>query len=461
MFTALLFYGELTAALLVFYVLPGKWRVAGLLAISCAFYLSLAPGWFWLLGVQAAIAYFAGLGLSKAENDLTRRIVLTAGLLPVAGALVLLKFNVAVDGMLLPLGISYYTFKLVSYLLEVFWDESAVEVRPGPFAAYVTFGPQMLSGPIQRPFDFLPQLAKLRKGTLDRELFDAGLVSIIQGLMLKLLIGDRLGVFIAAVDARPDAYERHVLFILAACYTLQLYADFNGYTKIAIGIGRLFGIESPQNFAAPFAARNIQEFWRRWHISLSSWTADYIFAPLRMASRDFGQTGLVLSLSASMIIIGLWHGFTLTFLVFGLLHAGYMSVSALTLATRQKLLAPYRWLQPLRAIAGMTFVFVLMTVSQLFWQAHSIGSAMLHVRLLTGYVAAGSLAMSDMRTEIAEPVFVCMALALYHGLGAPGWTILTRPIDAAVPRWVTGGVSLLLLSALSTEAGTSFIYGQF
>ena len=461
MFTSLPFYGELTAAVLAFYLLPGAWRVTGLLVLSCAFYVSLASHWFWLLAVQAAIAYATGVGLARAKGEPMRRLILTAGLLPIVGALVLLKINVAARGILLPLGISYYTFKLISYVLEVYWDEKAVEMRPVSFGAYVSFGPQMPSGPIQRPSDFLPQLGLLRSGTFDGDMFEAGLASIIHGLMLKLLIGDRLGAFIAAVDTRPAAYDRSVLFLLAACYTLQLYADFNGYTKIAIGIGRLFGIESPQNFAAPFAARNIQEFWRRWHISLSSWTADYIFAPLRMASRDIGQAGLVFSLSASMVIIGLWHGFTLTFLIFGLLHAGYMSVSALTLPARQRVFAPHRWLQPLRAVGGMAVVFLLMTVSQIFWQARSLSSAMLHVQLLTGSVAAGNLHLSDMRTEIAEPVFVCMAIALYHGLGAPGWNKLTGPVDRVVPRWVTGGVSLLLLSALSTEAGGSFIYGQF
>ena len=461
MFTSLLFYAELSAALAVFYLLPGTWRVAGLLLISCAFYLSLAPQWFWLLVVQALIGYSAGVGLARAKTDLARRVVVTAGLMPIVGVLLLLKIDVARQGILLPLGISYYTFKLISYVLEVFWDEEAAESRPVAFATYVAFGPQMLSGPIQRPYDFLPQLAKLRAGGFDRERFDAGLCSIVQGLMLKLLVGDRLSAFIAAVDSRPDSYRPHVLYTLAACYTLQLYADFNGYTKIAIGVGRLFGFESPQNFAAPFAARNIQEFWRRWHITLSSWTADYVFAPLRMSSRGLGVSGLVLSLSASMVIIGLWHGLTMPFLVFGLLHAVYMSVSAVTLPARQRLLSPYRWLAPLRAVCGMAVVFVLMTISQLFWQAHSIGSAMLHVRLLTGLTAAGSLDMSDMRTEIAEPVFVCMAIALYHGLGAPGWAALTRPVDRVVPRWVTGGAALLLLSALSTEAGTSFIYGQF
>ncbi len=461
MFTSLLFYGELTAALLVFYLLPGRWRVAGLLAISIAFYFSLAPGWFWLLAVQALVGYCAGLGLARVATDRARRLVLAAGLVPIVGALLLLKTAVATHSILLPLGVSYYTFKLISYVLDIYWDEAAVETRPTAFATYVAFGPQMISGPIQRHDGFLPQLATLRAGRFDRTLFEAGLCSIVQGLMLKLLVGDRLGAFIAAVDARPAAYQRHVLFVLAACYTLQLYADFNGYTKIAIGIGRLFGVESPQNFAAPFAASTIAEFWRRWHITLSSWTADYVFAQLRMSTRDLGQAGLVLSLSASMVIIGLWHGFTLTFLAFGLLHAGYMSASALTLPARQKLLAPYRRLAPWRAAWGMAAVFVMMTVSQLFWQAHSLGSAMLHVRLLCGSAAAGSLAMSDMRTEIAEPVFVCMAVALYHGLGAPGWAALTRPLDRVVPRWVTGGVSLLLLSALSTESGSSFIYGQF
>jgi D-alanyl-lipoteichoic acid acyltransferase DltB (MBOAT superfamily) len=461
MFTSLAFYGELTAAIIVFYCLPGKWRVAGLLALSCAFYLSLAPHWFWLLATQALIGYFTGLALAKTRPDTTRRLILIAGLLPIVGTLVLLKIGVAAHGILLPLGISYYTFKLVSYIMEVYWDEEAAEARLVPFATYVAFGAQMVSGPIQRAGDFLPQLTAIRAGTFDRARFDDGLASIVHGLMLKLLIGDRLAAFIATVDENPGLYHRHILFVLAACYTLQLYADFNGYTKIAIGVGRLFGLESPQNFNAPFAARNIQEFWRRWHISLSSWTADYIFAPLRMSSRDFGQAGLILSLSTSMIIIGLWHGLTLTFLVFGLLHATYMSVSALTLPARQRLLAPHRWLAPVRAVFGMAIVFILMTISQLFWQAHSMDVALLHLRLLSGFAAAGSLDMSDIRTDVAEPVFVCMAVALYHGLGAPGWAALTRPIDAAVPRWVLGGVALLVLSALSTESGGSFIYGQF
>ena len=460
-FVALPFYGWLAAALAVFYLTPGRWRPACLLAISCAFYLAASPGYFVLLVAQTAIAYGGGLALAGAKTDRARQVWLVASLIPILGALSFLKVEGTLVGLLMPLGVSYYTFKIIAYLVEVYWDEGQVQRRPIAFAAFVAFAPQMVSGPIQRPFDFFPQLVTVGTGVFDPVLFEAGWFAILRGLLLKLLIGDRLGAFIAVVDAAPERYNYAVLATLAACYLLQLYADFAGYTLIAIGIGRLFGIESPPNFNAPFAAADIQDFWRRWHMSLTTWIADYVFMPLRMAVRGMGQAGLVLSLMVSMVLIGLWHALTLPYLVYGVIQGVYMSASALIKPYRERLVGRSRAFALPAHLLGIIIVFLLMTFSQLFWQAHSLQAGWLHVRLLFGVTPAGGLGFGDIRTEIADPVFACMAIAFYHGAGAPGFAWLMRPVGRFVPAWAVGGFALLLLAALTPMTGGSFIYGQF
>jgi alginate O-acetyltransferase complex protein AlgI len=461
LFTSLEFYGALIVALGAFYATPGPWRVACLLLISCLFYLAVAPSWFPLLAGETIIAYVVGGALARARTDRERNLLLLAGLVPIVGALGGLKLAGALGGLLMTLGVSYYSFRLISYLLEVYWDENQVALDFVDFAAFVSFAPHMVSGPIQRSYQFLRQVPHLRLGRFDLEQFEAGFFTILRGLVLKLLIGDRLGSFISLVDAAPQSYSRAVLLTVVLCYTLQLYADFAGYTLIAIGIGRLFGIESPPNFNAPFRAANIQEFWRRWHISLSSWVADYVFTPLSLSVRRAGRLGMVASLMLSMILIGLWHGMTGPFLAFGVLQGLYMSVSALSLPARERVLGRIKALAPLRMVFGIVAVYVMMAFSQIFWQAHTMDDAVLYLRLLSGHVANEGLGFADIRTDVADPVFACMAIAFWHGAGAPGFAWVRRHVGHLVPNWVIGGVLLLLISALTLEAGSSFIYGQF
>jgi alginate O-acetyltransferase complex protein AlgI len=460
LFTSLDFYGALIVALGAFYATPGRWRVVCLLLISCVFYLALAPSWFPLLAGEIIIAYVVGGALAKARSDRARNLLLLAGLVPIVGALAGLKLAGALGGLLMTLGVSYYTFKLISYLLEVYWDERQVALDFVDFAAFVSFAPQMVSGPIQRSSHFLPQAPQLRQGRVDVELFEAGFLTILHGLVLKLVIGDQLGGFISLVDAAPQSYSRAVLLTVVLCYTVQLYADFAGYTLMAIGIGRLFGIESPPNFNAPFRATNIQEFWRRWHISLSNWVADYVFTPLSLSIRQAGRLGLVASLMLAMILIGLWHGITWPFLAFGVLQGLHMSVSALTLPARERVLGRIKALAPLRMVFGIVAVYLLMSFSQIFWRAPTIDAAVLHLDLLFGLVDNEGLGFADIRNH-ADPVFACMAIGFWHGAGAPGFALVQRHVGYLVPNWMIGGVALLLISALTQEAGSSFIYGRF
>jgi alginate O-acetyltransferase complex protein AlgI len=253
---------------------------------------------------------------------------------------------------------------------------------------------------------------------------------------------------------------------------LYLFADFAGYTNIAIGIGRLFGIESPPNFAAPFTATNVQDLWRRWHMSLTSWLGDYVFSPLwlhvdsiltrlGMASRVALDVGLVASLIINMTLIGIWHGLTWTFWIFGVFHGIVISLSALTSKRKGRFLKRHRWVARLDSIVGIITTFLVMSVSQIFFQATSLQAAILHLRLLFGFQSTGTATFQDIPADIYAPVAVCMTISFYVGFGLPGMARIAYFWNRLVPNWVTYGIGILLLSAFVNASGGRFIYGQF
>jgi len=284
---------------------------------------------------------------------------------------------------------------------------------------------------------------------------------ILCGLFLKLVIGDRLGTFTAMVTKSPGIYARSVLAATAFTYLPQLYADFAGYTNIALGIGLLFGIEGPPNFYRPFAAPNLQEYWRRWHMSLTSWLGDYVFTPLRMSTRAWGKVGLVASVVVNMTLIGVWHGFSWCYLAFGLPQGVFLAASVLTLTQRDRFFDRWRWLSPFRLVFGIVIVQILLAVGQIFFQAESITSAWVFLRILAGFEASGTTQFSGIRTEVVDPLLVCWLLSFYAGLGAPGTKWLRDTIVRWVPNWIRYGVCLLAIAALTLEEGGKFIYGQF
>ena len=328
-FTSPLFFVALVPATAVSNWLPGRWRAIYLLALSYALYALSSRIYLVLLVVASAAVYAIGLAIARSGSERAKQAYMAAGIAAVIAVIVAFKAAGAWRGFLLPLGVSYYSFKLISYLIEVYWDDEAVERDPIVFLLFPAFFPQIVSGPIQRPDPFFAQMREVVGRTLDPDQVEAGIRLVLGGLMLKLLVGDRLAAFIEVVDQSHAEFSYSVILVTVACYTLQLYADFAGYTNIALGVGKLFGVEGPPNFRAPFAAVNIQEFWRRWHMSLTSWVTDYLFTPLSMSLRDLGQAGLVLCVMLNMLIIGLWHGLTLNFLVFGLMQGVLVSVTAL------------------------------------------------------------------------------------------------------------------------------------
>jgi alginate O-acetyltransferase complex protein AlgI len=467
-FMSIFFYVLLVPVALLFYNAPELKRPIVLLLLSYAFYAWFSLPYLALLIAASAWSYGVGLAIARDVEDTTKFTYLGLGVGALVAMIVGFKAAGAMEGILLPLGISYYSFKLIGYLTEVYWDKERVERDPILFFLFPAFFPQIISGPIQRADDFFRQVRKAGARGADFAQIHDGFGFVLSGLMLKLLISDRLSAFIAVIDVAHSDYKYPIVLADVCCYTLQLFADFAGYTNIAIGVGKIFGIDAPPNFAAPFAAPNIQEMWRRWHMSLTSWVTDYLFTPLSMSLRDLGRTGQILGIALSIVVIGLWHGFTINFLIFGLLHAFFVSVTALVLgvrsvrafsryspASRQRLVASGT------AVLGATLTFGLMTFSQIFFHSPTFAQATAILNQLLGLTPSGALNWSDIRTDVVDPVWFCAAVAYYVGLGAPGAAWLAEGADALAPKWLQYGVGLFLLSALSLEAGGKFVYGQF
>jgi alginate O-acetyltransferase complex protein AlgI len=335
-FTSPLFFLLLAPAGIGFYSIPGRFRALYLLGLSYAFYFTWSRHYLLLLIVASAMTYGLALAIAKSKGDTTKTALFALGAVTIVGIVVAFKAVGAWSGFLLPLGLSYYSFKLMSYLIDVYWDDEAVERDPVLVFLFPAFFPQIVSGPIQRPAAFFSQMRSVMRRKADDTQIEAGFGFIVGGLMLKLIIGDRLAAFIDLVDKDHSDFRYSVVAVTVASYLLQLYADFAGYTNIALGIGKIFGIEGPPNFNAPFAATNIQILWRRWHMSLTSWLTDYLFAPLSMSLRGLGQAGITISITLNMVIIGLWHGFTINFLVFGLLQALFLNITVLMIGARAR-----------------------------------------------------------------------------------------------------------------------------
>jgi alginate O-acetyltransferase complex protein AlgI len=291
---------------------------------------------FLLIG-SSVLNYFLGIAIYRAKGRRYRKILLGIGLFVSVGlliyfkyvnffisslaqSLVLFKINTNFHSLhiILPLGISFYTFRIISYLLDV----EKNKIKPVNdwliFLTYVAFFPSLISGPIDRAGKLVPQLTKKR--VFDYYQMRDGFSQIIWGLFKKLVIADNLALLIKGVFENYAILPASSLLVGAFCFAIQVYADFSGYSDMAIGLSRLLGFDITRNFNFPFYSQNIAEYWRKWHISLTAWMTDYIFTPLNIEFRNYGKFGLILAILINFTIIGIWHGANWTFVFFGFIN---------------------------------------------------------------------------------------------------------------------------------------------
>lgn len=395
----------LAGVLAVYYLTPKAGRQWILLAASLLFYLSADPRMLLLSGGSALWSFAAGIGTERAGTRGQKKAWLLAAVLPALLVLFVFKYfnffvgsvwsllgaaglsgSAPVLALALPLGISYYTFKMISYNADVFLGKREAEKGIsgcGAYLTYVLFFPQIVSGPIERSEGFL---AQLHEGPCyDAALFAEGMQRIVLGLFKKLVIANRLSAYVDTVFGAPESYPGLACVMAAFFYSFQLYCDFSGYSDIAVGMGNLLGIRSRKNFDCPYFSRGIKEFWSRWHISLSSWLKSYVYIPL--GGNRVSAVRRCVNVLAVFLISGLWHGAGWTFLIWGTIHGVW------NMFARKK--EPD--CSPVRKIWQTLVTFLGVTLGWVFFRAESFGAALAFLRrAVTGF----SLSYLDIQNSI-------------------------------------------------------------
>jgi alginate O-acetyltransferase complex protein AlgI len=449
-----------------------------IVAASYTFY-----GWWdWrylgLVVFSTVAGYVSGLGIARARDRRTRDAWLLVSIAVNLGLLAFFKyFDFFVEsfgaaftffggeistrtlGIVLPIGISFYTFQTLSYSIDVYRKDIEPTTDYVAFSAFHSFFPQLVAGPIERATHLLPQFYARRRFEY-AEAVD-GLRQILWGLFKKVVIADSCARFANAIFDSSSAYSGSTLLLGALFFTIQIYGDFSGYSDIALGTARLFGFRLMQNFAYPYFSRDIAEFWRRWHISLSTWFRDYVYIPLG-GSRG-GTWIKVRNVFIVFLASGLWHGANWTFLIWGALNALYFLPLLLLGRNRHNLeiVAKGRLLPSPRELAAMGATFGLTVLAWIFFRAESVGHAL---RYIGGILSPSLLAIPDFPGARDAPAVVALVIVfmLIEWLGredhyaiervALGWR---RPL-----RW--GFYYLLVLLILGYSGSEQqFIYFQF
>lgn len=324
-----------------FFPLKGKAAAQNIWLLLASYFFYGFAEWKMIPLLLGATLVFYGLGKAigkyRDHNEKLTSILSTVGVSLGIGLLLYFKylnffiksfsdfFNAiglqthwSTFNILMPLGISFFTFKLISYLIEIHRGHIEPARNFVDFATYISFFPTILSGPIDRPKSFLAQLSVGR--VLDYDLASIGLKRIFWGMFMKMCVADRLAIYVDAIFDNSIHHNGTSLAFASLLYPIQMYADFAGYSEMAIGVGCLLGLKITENFKRPFFSQNIAEYWRKWHISLTGWLTDYVFMPLNIRFRNFEKWGSIFAIIITFVLIGLWHGADWTFAIFGLYH---------------------------------------------------------------------------------------------------------------------------------------------
>jgi len=463
----------LLVVLPVYYVLSLRYQNIFLLVASYVFY-----GWWdWrftgLLALSTVVDYFVAGALSRANGSSSRRALLLTSICVNLGILGFFKYfnffvdsaadlvsafgvsaNVATLQVVLPVGISFYTFQTMAYTIDVYRRRCEPTRDFIAFALYVGYFPQLVAGPIERSQRLLPQILNPRH--VDDEKLAGGARLILFGLLKKIAIADAVAPYVEQAFADPAAHSSLQLLLGVYLFAIQIYCDFSGYTDIARGVSRLLGIELMVNFRQPYISANITEFWRRWHISLSTWLRDYLYISLGGNRR--GRFNTYRNLMLTMLLGGLWHGAAWTFVIWGGLHGLYLSVHKALLRGRRVEANPppvsaRGWV---RRLIGIAITFHLVCLAWVFFRAASLAAAW---EYLAG-IAAGSTHVT--LNDLVLFAFYGVLVALLDVLC---WTRDSETPVVGVMPWAVRGsgyavATLLLLYVGSTDV-VPFLYFQF
>jgi len=468
-FEFFIFFFSVTAA---YFVLPHRFRWVLLLGASYYFYMSWKAEYVILIMTSTLTAYLCALGTGRTESKNKKRCYLLVSLIVNLGILFTFKyFNFVSDSLremlagisiqvntpalrvLLPVGISFYTFQTLSYTIDVYRGKLKPEKHPGIFALYVSFFPQLVAGPIERASHLLGQFYEEKYFDVRRVCH--GMELVFWGIFKKVVIADRLAIYVDSVYNNAANHSGPSLVLATYFFAFQIYCDFSGYSDIAIGAAKVLGFDLMKNFNRPYFATNVTEFWHRWHISLSTWLRDYLYIPL--GGNRKGKSRTYLNIIITMVLGGIWHGASWTFVIWGLVHGVMLAVSKLTMPIREsicKKIGLKEWAtRPLRIF----ITFNLVCLCWIFFRANTVSDAF----YIVGHLFSG------------WPNIFIDQIAVSYGIAAIAFLLFAELLQTRgdiaeklqqshlALRWGVYCLILFSIVLFGVTDGSQFIYFQF
>lgn len=456
----------LPVVILFYYLLPHRFRNGWLLFASCYFYMSFVPYYILILALTILVDYVAGIFISGAAGS-RRRLFLVVSIVVNVSILAFFKyFNFLRDNLsflaiwtgyslsvpalaiTLPIGLSFHTFQSMSYTIEVYRGNQEAERNLGIFALYVLFFPQLVAGPIERPQNLLHQFRK--EHTFDYQRVVGGLRLILWGLIQKMVVADRLSEIIDPIYGNPTQHQGLSLVIATVLFAFQIYCDFAGYSDVALGLAQVLGFKLMTNFRQPYLARSVAEFWKRWHISLSTWFRDYLYFPL--GGSRFGKVRHSINVMMVFAVSGLWHDADWKFVIWGSLNGLYVLMSGLTQSQHQ---TDEGWKHRLNGLIQRLVTFAMVCTTWVFFRARSVPESF---QILRNMFPLGEYEFGKLKllTVVFLVAFVLVAQVIRER-GHVNWF-------SAQPTWLrwcayTAGLTALLLTGQFSSR--QFIYFQF
>lgn len=475
-FTSPVFFLFLPAVFLVFRSVPDRARWLVLLIASYGFYASFeSPSLLLTLALVSLIGYAGGVWLGRAKTNGRSGAILALLIVSCLGVLFFTKYlphfpviqHYGLLSTISSIGVSYYTFQAISYLIDVYLDVQEPERHLGYFALYMAFFPKLLQGPIERAHDLLPQLRIPYRFSCNN--VRSGLLLFAEGLFCKVVIAERLARYVNSVYDNVHSHAGATLILATYCYAVQIYCDFAGYTDMARGTARLFNIDLTENFTRPYVATSVADFWRRWHISFSRWILDYIFKPLQLKWRSWRTLGTALALLVTFLASGIWHGASWGFVIWGLLHGIYLAGSVFYRPYQKKIHAALGvdksgWYRVVQVFC----TFNLVSLAWIFFRANSVRDAfyvVTHLATRSGWIPAEGI-REFLSQQILLGDHVRSSISLLFMLivlcaGAREWLgrVQERPALVRWPIYLALSYAIVMFGVWG--AGQQFVYFAF
>jgi alginate O-acetyltransferase complex protein AlgI len=462
----------------LYFTLPDRVRVPMLLVASCVFYMAFIPVYILILFVTILIDYAAGICIEH-TNGPKRKTWLVVSILSTCAVLFVFKyFDFCISNsvgiahligwqipnpvlhIILPIGLSFHTFQSLSYVVEVYRGNQKAERRFVNYATYVMFFPQLVAGPIERPQNLLHQFYE--QHDFDYERIAAGLKRMAWGFFKKLVVADRLALYVNDVYGAPQNCNGLQLTIATFFFAYQIYCDFSGYSDIALGAAQVLGFKLMENFKTPYYSKSISEFWHRWHISLSTWFRDYMYIPLGGSRK--GLPRWIFAIMITFAVSGLWHGASWTYVAWGCLNGAYLLIGRVTKDWRDRLFNTIgvREKAMLRQTIMLGSTFALTNLGWIVFRARSMGDAWyVLTHLFRGWnlheIGTEQFLLRQMPVAMGSVVLLELAQLLNGRVFIPS---LIRKVPT-MPRWALYAAFVLTVVMFGIYRKTQFIYFQF